>query len=192
MFKWTWNKCYLTQTSFLSIHCLPYRSVHLPLPYMYTCHTDLCILLSSAAPALWVWNLSPTEGRSYCSDYLVVYLNSLLEKHHMDLGTVKASCEPYLSCKHCFLCLLLLSLYLEQCLFQADQQLLWLGCDGRAAKCCFSSLPPIFVYLLCLLLFSHNILKKFATSQVSLLCWELAKSWYQSYKVTVQQWGWKQ
>lgn len=70
IFKCTWNKLYLTQTSFLSIHCfpigLPYRSV---------------ILFILAAPSLWEWNLSPAEGRSCCSDHLVVYLNSLLEKH---------------------------------------------------------------------------------------------------------------
>lgn len=121
----------------------------------------------------------------------MVCLNSLLEKYRMGLGTVKASCELYLSCKHCFLPLLLLPLYLEQCLFQAEQQLLWLGCDGTAVKpkFCFSSLPPIFVYLLCLLLFSHNLVKKFTTSQMSLLCWELAESWYQYCKVRMQQRG---
>lgn len=180
IFKWTWNKLYLTQTSFLLIHCfpigLPYRSVH-------SAYFGSTLSVRVKSFSYWRQKLFVRP--------LSDLLEFIVEKISHGFGQCESKLWAVLVCRHCFPPLLLLPLYLEQCLFQADQQLLWLGCDGRAVKpkCCFPSLPSIFVYLLCLLLFSHNLVKKFTTSQISLLCQELTKSWYQSYKVRVQQWG---
>lgn len=151
---------------------------------------NLCILFIRPAP--WVGSLSPAEVRNSSSGHLVVFLNSLLEKYHVGLGTGKASCGLYLSCRHeVFYFSSSYCLTLSQCLFQAGRRLFWLGCEGRAVKpkCCFSFLPRIFVCLSHLLLFSHNFWKEFSIPANYLLCWELAKDWCQSYEVVVQQWG---